>query len=86
MSDIQNALVQAERYIRLEENEKLLGRQGAVAFREPNEETKEQKRLLNPIRQRDRREDYQIGEGRFKKARIVRDFIEPNCEADLAGE
>lgn len=50
----------------------------AATFREPNKEAREEERLHSPIRQKDRRADYQMSDGRFKKARIARDFIPLN--------
>lgn len=49
-----------------------------MAFREPNEEAREEERPCSPLRQRDRRADHQVSEERFKKARIARDFIPLN--------
>lgn len=52
--DIQDALVQVERCIRLEEDENLIGRKSAITLRESNEEAGEDERLHGPIRQKDR--------------------------------
>lgn len=64
--DIQDALVQMERYIRLEKDKNLIGRQAAVTLQEPNKEAREKERPHDPLRQRDRRADYQRGESSFK--------------------
>lgn len=75
MSNIQDALIQVGWYIKLEEDENLIGRQAAVTL---NEEARKEERLRSSMRHKDRRLDYQGSENRFKRVRITRGFITLN--------